>query len=168
MDNKQTTYNLPANWIWTTIGEIGIIESGSTPNRSNSTYFNGKIPWVKSGELNYNIITETEEKITENAISQSNVKVISKGAMLVALYGSTVGKVAILGVDATTNQAIASISVTGSLLNRYLYYYLISAKDHLLKLRKGGAQPNISQVIIKGFSFPLPPLEEQNRIVEMV
>src|SRR5690606_35105643 len=107
------------------------------PDRGNRSYFDGEIPWVKSGELNFDIITDTEEKITPLGLSNSSAKIISAGTLLIALYGATVGKLAFLGIDAATNQAIASITTTKSFNKKYLYYYLIFSREKLLKKRIG-------------------------------
>ncbi|MCK9207042.1 MAG: hypothetical protein M0P66_08025 [Salinivirgaceae bacterium] len=77
MERGKQTYKLPEGWIWTTIGKIAVLSRGGTPSHGNSNYFRGDIPWVKSGELNYNIITDTEEKITQAALDSSSAKVLS-------------------------------------------------------------------------------------------
>lgn len=168
MRELQEKYSLPEGWIWTTIGDIAILSSGGTPDRGNRNYFNGDIPWVKSGELNYNTITETEESITQEALENSNAKIVPSGTLLIALYGSTVGKLAFLGVDAATNQAVASLRTTNSFENKYLYYYLFHNREKLLQKRVGGAQPNISQKILQIFAMPLPSLKEQGLIVHQI
>ncbi len=168
MNKEKSTYKLPEGWVWTTIGEIGVLSSGGTPSRGNSSYFNGDIPWVKSGELNYNIINNTEEKITQEALDFSSAKIIPANSLLIALYGSTVGKIATLGIDASTNQAVASIETFPNLNQRFLYYYLLHNREKLLQKRKGGAQPNISQKILSEFRFPIPPLNEQNQIISKI
>lgn len=161
------TKNIPNTWEWVTIKDIAITSSGGTPDRNNSSYFKGDIPWVKSGELNYNTIVQTDEYITQEALESSSAKVFTKGSLLIALYGNTVGRMAFLGIDAATNQAIASIKPF--IINpKYLYYYLINSKEELLNKREGSAQPNISQKVLNDFSFPLAPIEEQNRIVERI
>lgn len=165
MKEQQEKYNLPEVWIWTTIGDIAILSSGGTPDRDNLSYFDGDIPWVKSGELNFNIITDTEEKITSWGLTNSSAKIISAGTLLIALYGATVGKLAFLGIDAATNQAVASIVTTKSLEKKWLYYYMINNRERLLQKRVGGAQPNISQKILSDFPIPLAPMNEQNRVV---
>ncbi|WP_293302483.1 restriction endonuclease subunit S [Pedobacter sp. UBA4863] len=163
MENK----DIPTHWKWVTLDEIFVTSSGGTPDRKNFNYYVGDIPWVKSGELNYNTITETDEYITQEAIDYSSAKVFPKGSLLIALYGNTVGRMAFLGVDAATNQAVASI--TSFLINtKYLYYYLMSCKEELLNKREGSAQPNISQKVLNKFLFPLAPLEEQNAILEKI
>lgn len=168
MSNEIQNSDLPDGWIWTTIGEIAILSSGGTPDREIQSYFNGNIPWVKSGELNYNIITDTEEKITDIALCHSSAKIIPSGTLLVALYGNTVGKLAFLGVDAATNQAVASIITTSSFEKKYLFYYLINNREKLLQKRIGAAQPNISQKILSNFPLPLPSLEEQRAIISLI
>lgn len=169
MSKEQSKYNLPENWILTSIGEISIIYSGGTPDRKNSSFFKGNIPWVKSGELNHNTILVTEENINNSAIEYSSAKIFPKGTVLVALYGSTVGKLAILGIEAATNQAVAGVITTASIYNRYLYYYLMQNRESLLQKRQGGAQPNISQKILSDFVIPLPStLCEQYQIVEKI
>ena len=165
MKELQEKYTLPEGWIWTSIGEISILSSGGTPDRGNRNYFNGNIPWVKSGELNHNIILDTAEKISDLAIEHSSAKIIPSGTLLIALYGSTVGKLAFLGVPAATNQAVASLITTDSLEKKYLYYYLLINRDRLLQMRIGGAQPNISQKILSNFRIPIPMQDEQLKIV---
>lgn len=144
--------------------------SGGTPSRSTPEFFeNGNIPWIKSGELKNRYVTEVEEKITQLAVNSSSAKIVPKGALLIAMYGATVGEVSQLLFDATTNQAVCSIIPDDSLCDvNYLYRYLQAQKDNLLNLRVGGGQPNISQGIIKDLIVPLPPLEEQRRIASIL
>jgi len=168
MEKEKLIYKLPEGWIWTTIGEIAVLSSGGTPSRGNSSYFRGDIPWVKSGELNYNIITDTEEKITQEALISSSAKIIPANALLIALYGSTVGKIAKIGIEAATNQAVASIITFPHFNQDFLYYYLLQNREKLLKKRKGGAQPNISQRILSDFPLPLPSIKVQNNIVSKI
>ncbi|MEG4202839.1 restriction endonuclease subunit S [Microcoleus sp. Pol7_A1] len=144
--------------------------SGGTPLRSKSDrYYGGHIPWIKSGELKKDVITETEEYITDAALVESSAKLIPSGAILVAMYGATVGQTSILGVEATTNQAICHILPNPQIaIPQFLWYVLRSKLSELLSRRFGGAQPNISQQIIKSTQISLPPLSEQRRIVEIL
>ncbi len=166
MDKEFNKYKLPDNWIWVELGDILETTSGGTPSRGRSDYYNGTIPWVKSGELNYNIITKTEEQITDAALQSSSAKLFPKGTMLIALYGATVGRLAFLGIDASTNQAVCGIFQNSNIHIKYIYYCLMNQYSYLISLSAGGAQPNISQTIIKKVNIPLPPLNEQNRIVD--
>lgn len=85
MEKGKQTYKLPEGWIWTTIGDIAVLSSGGTPSRGNSSYFRGDIPWVKSGELNYNIITDTEEKISQEALDSSSAKIVPANTLLMPI-----------------------------------------------------------------------------------
>ena len=160
--------NIPKHWQIKKLGEVCFTTSGGTPSRGNKSYFEGKIPWVKSGELNKGLITDTEEKISDEAIKNSSAKVFPKGTLLIALYGATIGKLAFLGVDAATNQAICGIYKNESIDSDYLYYYLFSKKPSLVKQGIGGAQPNISQGILKNLDLPIPPFPEQQLIVSKI
>ncbi|WEI23298.1 restriction endonuclease subunit S [Acinetobacter bereziniae] len=144
--------------------------SGGTPSRSNNAFFeNGTIPWVKSGELKNRYITEVEEYITNLAVEKSSAKLVSKGSLLIAMYGATVGEVSQLAFDATTNQAICNIQPDENVCDvNYLYRFLEASKPYLLSRRVGGGQPNISQGVIKDLEVPLPPLSEQRRIAAIL
>lgn len=161
-------YKLPENWCWTRMQEIAQWGSGGTPSRKVSEYYSGDISWVKTGELNDDYIFETEEHITQEAISHSSAKIYPTDTVVIAMYGATIGKVGILGIPAATNQACACAIVKPSTDYKYLFYYAQSQKDDFIKKGKGGAQPNISQEIIKFHQFPLPPLPEQQRIVDRI
>jgi|SanBayMetagenome_1026888.scaffolds.fasta_scaffold12209_2 type I restriction enzyme S subunit len=161
-------YELPEGWVWSAVGEICTTTSGGTPSRKDNTNFGGKIPWLKSGELDNRIIKATEEFITDKGLSESSTRIIPKGTLLIAMYGATVGRLGILGIDAAINQAICAIFIPKQLNQKYLYFYLIHFKDNLLNARKGGAQPNISQQIVNDIYLPLPPLPEQHRIVDKI
>lgn len=166
-ENEQP-YKVPKNWCWTRMENIAQWGSGGTPSRKIPEYYNGDIPWIKTGELNDDYIFETEEHITQEAIFHSSAKLFPENTVAIAMYGATIGKVGILGIAATTNQACAC-GVSNLLVNyKYLFYYARSQKDNFIKKGKGGAQPNISQEIIKSHEFPLPPLSEQHRIVDRI
>lgn len=156
------------DWIECRLEDLFFTTSGGTPSRQKSEYYNGSIPWVKSGELKSNIINETEEYITELAIEKSSAKLFPRGTILLALYGATIGRIAILGVNATTNQAICGIFETRYVITKYTYYYLQSERENLIKSGAGGAQPNISQSIVKALNYPLPPFPEQQAIVKKI
>jgi type I restriction enzyme S subunit len=157
--------DLPENWIETTLGEVALWGSGGTPNRNISEYYGGKIPWFKTGELNEGIVTEAEEYLTDDGLKNSSAKIFPKGSIMIAMYGATIGKCAILGVDGSTNQACAVAQPRKEVEPLYLFHYLRSQKQNIIDKGKGGAQPNISQTVIKEHPIPLPPLPEQKRIV---
>ncbi|MZP31419.1 hypothetical protein GTO91_17120 [Heliobacterium undosum] len=166
--SEDKPFDVPSNWVWVRLGSVAKWGSGGTPSRKFPEYYTGNIPWIKTGELNNNIIFDTEEKITEQAIKNSSAKLFPVNTVVIAMYGATIGKVAILGVEATTNQACACAVCLSCLDYKYLFYYLLSQKEQFIEKGKGGAQPNISQEIIKQHAIPLPPISEQRRIVILI
>lgn len=159
-------FEIPANWKWVRLNDIGTWVAGATPSRRRNDYYGGSIPWVKTGELNNGYIDDTEEHITELALDESSVILNPVGSVLIAMYGATIGKVAILNIEATTNQACCACNTYKGINNRFLFYYLICHKADFIRRSHGGAQPNISKEIILNEVFPLPPLNEQKRIIE--
>jgi type I restriction enzyme S subunit len=132
-------------------------------------YKGGTIPWVKSGELRESVINKTEEHVTEAALNETNVKLVPAGALLLAMYGATVGRLGILGIEATTNQAVCHIIPDQRTADvRFMFHALSNQVSTLIARGVGGAQPNISQGIIKDLELPLPPLPEQRRIAEVL
>ena len=158
------------NWKKEPLGKICKTTSGGTPSRKNQSYYqNGTIPWVKSGELENNIITTSEEFITEEGLLNSNAKIFPAGTLLIALYGATIGKLAFLGIEASTNQAVCGIFQNEKVSLKYLYYYLLFQRPNLIKQGVGGAQPNISQTILKKLEISYPDsITEQQRIVARI
>lgn len=165
---EEQPYEVPENWVWVRLESVASWGSGGTTSRKHEEYYNGDILWIKTGELNNGWIYDTEEKITDEGLKKSSAKLFPPYSVLIAMYGATIGKVAILGVPATTNQACACAVCNQSLLYMYLFYYCISQKNVFIEKGKGGAQPNISQIILKQHPIPLPPLSEQQRIVERI
>ena len=165
---SEQPYQVPGNWCWTRMQNIARWGSGGTPSRKIPEYYKGTIPWLKTGELNDDYIFETEEHITKDAIINSSAKLFPVNTVAIAMYGATIGKVCILGVKAATNQACACGIAYPEINFKYLFYYARSQKNAFINQGKGGAQPNISQEIIKSHPFPLSPLPEQSRIVDRI
>ena len=162
-------YAIPANWTWTQLGYIANWGSGSTPTRGSHEYYDGEITWLKSGELNDNrALVGSDEKITQHALKKGSFRLNQPGDVLFAMYGATVGKVAILAESAVTNQAVCGCTPYDGVLNLFLYYYLIARRQDFRDSSEGGAQPNFSKDKILLYPFPLPPLAEQKRIVAKV
>lgn len=159
---------LPKGWATATLDQIAFWGSGGTPSRRNPEYFLGDIPWVKTGELGAKYIRSAEEHISEKAIKSSSAKLFPKGSVGIAMYGATIGKVSILAIDAATNQACAVAQCYPGVFNEYLYYFLASQLNGFVDAGKGGAQPNISQTILKDWAIALPPTPEQRRIVAKI
>lgn len=153
------------DWVSDELGNLFHTTSGGTPSRRNDDYYKGSILWVKSGELDKGVIFDTEEKISEDAIKNSSAKIFPKGTLLIALYGATIGKLAFLGVDAATNQAICGIFKNENIDSKFLYNFLLFSRRKLISQGTGGAQPNISQTILKKLEFPFPSKPEQRAIV---
>ncbi|MEG4521026.1 MULTISPECIES: restriction endonuclease subunit S [unclassified Microcoleus] len=163
---------IPKDWEATTIGEQASTSSGSTPNRSNPKYWqDGTIAWVKTGEINYTFIQDTEEKITQKALNETSLTVYPVDTVLMAMYGQGVtrGKVGILGIESTTNQACAAIiPKDNKLVSRYLFHYLSYYYDEIRSMSHGSNQSNLNERLIASFPIQLPPIKEQIRIVEMI
>jgi len=138
--------------------------SGGTPARNRKDYFGGSIPWVKSGECNQPLIRSTEETLTELGIEESSARIAPAGAVLVAMYGATAGKIARLEIAAAINQAIlAVIPDETRVLPGYLFWALTASTSALLKRTQGSGQPNLSGELIRGLEVPLPSLPVQAR-----
>ena len=163
----EVPFEIPEGWEWCRLGFIGEWGSGATPSRTNKEYYQGNIPWLKTGDLNDGIITNIPEKITELALKKTSVRLNPVGSVLIAMYGATIGKLGILAIPATTNQACCACKPI-IINNKYLFYFLMSHKETFTKKAEGGAQPNISKEKIVSTLFPLPPLAEQKRIVEKI
>ena len=156
---------LPPDWEWVSLGNICRTTSGGTPSRKNKKYFEGDIPWVKSGELPDGPVSQVEEYITGEAVKNSSAKQFPKGTLLIALYGATVGKLGVLTKEAATNQAVCAIFPPDYLETKYLFWYLRFVRSDLVSQAIGGAQPNISQGIIRNLLIPVAPPLQQKRIV---
>lgn len=168
VSKEEQPYKIPNNWCWTRLENIAEWGSGGTPSRKRKEYYNGNIPWIKTGELNNGYIFNSEEKITELGLKNSNAKLYPINTVIIAMYGATIGKVGILSIEATTNQACACAIVNKNILFKYVFHYLIYQKEAFINKSKGGAQPNLSQEIIKKHEIPLPPINEQQRIVNRI
>jgi type I restriction enzyme S subunit len=155
---------LPKEWKIEKLSEIAKTFSGGTPQRDNKKFWGGKIPWLKSGELNDSEVYSSEEFITEEGLAQSSTKFVKENTLLVALYGATAGRVGIAKKELTINQAICAINLNENMDVSFYFYYLMIIRADLLSKRFGGAQPNLNQQIIKDIILPYPPLPEQHTI----
>ena len=164
--DDEIPFDIPSNWVYTRMGNIGDWGSGSTPAKGNSDYYGGNILWLRTGELNNGVVNDTEIKITDKALKECSFKLNKPGDVLIAMYGATIGKVAIAGKEMTTNQACCGC--TPFIYNKYLFYFLIASKNDFVRKGEGGAQPNISREKLVSHLIPLPPLKEQYRIVSKI
>jgi type I restriction enzyme S subunit len=168
IDKSECGFALPSNWVWERLGNLGDWGAGATPSRSNSNYYGGDIPWFKSGELTADFISESEETVTEAALRDCSLRLNQVGDVLIAMYGATIGKTAILSVVATTNQAVCACTPFAGLSNTYLLLLMKALKPYFISIGAGGAQPNISREKVIATVIGLPPLAEQSRIVTRV
>lgn len=159
---------LPEGWEWKRLEEVVDTSSGGTPSRKRSDFFrHGTIPWLKIGDLNDEVVTASEERITDDALAESSARKLPAGTLLIAMYGS-IGKLGILGMEAATNQAICALETRDEITRDFLYWYLRSQQETLLAAGFGGTQANISQSFLRKLSVPVPPVDEQQRITSRV
>ena len=160
---------IPVSWDVKNIEDVANTMSGGTPKRNRSDYYIGDIPWIKTGELKDKYLYETEECISELAIQESSAKLIPINSVIIAMYGATIGNLTINKIEATSNQACCSIQPNSKLLHfEFLYYTLSFYKEKIIRMGAGGAQPNISQQLVKKLSIPIPSLSEQEEIVNIL
>ena len=140
---------------------------GNGAEWGNSEYYGGNVLWLRTGELNNGVVYDTEIKITKKALQECSLRLNKVGDVLIAMYGATIGKVAIAGNEMTSNQACCACTPLG-VFNYYLFYYLMGSQADFIKKGEGGAQPNISREKLISHLIPIPPLNEQYRIVEQI
>ena len=170
---KETEIGLvPESWFVETIDDHFSVASGGTPSRRIPEFWNGSIPWVKTTEIDYCLIRETEEHITQAALEQSAAKLLEPGTLLLAMYeqGVTRGKVAILGIDAACNQACAAIRPSDDLVSiKYLYHFLSFCYEEIRRLAHGGQQQNLNSNIVRALPVAYPVgKSEQHEIVAIL
>ena len=162
--DEEIPFEIPQGWEWCRMGNIGEWGAGATPSKGNPDYYNGNILWLRTGELNNDIVYDTEIKITEKALKECSLRLNKVGDVMIAMYGATIGKVAIVGKEMTTNQACCACTPIG-IFNWFLFYFLMGSQLDFIKKGEGGAQPNISREKLIAHLMPVPPIEEQHRIV---
>ena len=170
-DFQQTEIGeIPVGWEVVSIDKICTLTSGGTPSRRNLKYWDGDIPWVKTGEIKYKNIVQTEEYITKEGVDNSAAKLVPKGSVLMAMYGQgkTRGQVAMLDIDASLNQACLAMICNEFIHNKYLYFFFVHSYDDLRNLSQEGAQKNLSATLIKTVKIPLPTLSEQLKIASIL
>ena len=161
--------NISSNYPMVKIKDICETAAGGTPSVSVAEYYkDGNINWLKSGDVKQGYIYSVESKITELGLKESSAKIFPINTVLVAMYGATAGQVGILKVESSTNQAVCGIYPSEHILPEFLFYVLKQKKDYLISLSTGGAQPNISQKIIRELSIPLPPISIQKQIIDEI
>ena len=164
----QSTFSQKGDdWEVKTLGEVCLTTAGGTPLKSKREYYeNGDIPWLLSGEVCQKEITSSKNFITRIGVENSSAKLYPPDSVLIAMYGATAGQAGILRFEATSNQAVCAILPNEQYLPEFIYYFFLNEKKTLVAKAAGNAQPNISQKKIKDTSIPVPPLAEQERIVD--
>lgn len=142
--------------------------SGGTPSRKKAYYFNGDIPWLRTQEVDWNNIYDTEIKITAEAIKNSSARVIPENCVIIAMYGATAGKTGINKIPLTTNQACCNLQINPQIaMYKYVYYWFCKNYE-IIKSLGQGSQNNINAQIIKDYPIPIPSLAGQRRIVSIL
>lgn len=163
---------IPKEWEVKRLGDIADITSGTTPLRSNSKYYNnGVIPWVKTTDLNNGTLYETEEKVSIEAVEKTSLKMLPKGTVLVAMYGGfrQIGRTALLGIDATINQALSALMCKSSVTSPFVLAWLNCRVNYWKRLAASSRKdPNITGNEVAKFPILIPSKEEQNSIVEVL
>jgi restriction endonuclease S subunit len=160
---------LPKTWRIKTLADVADWTSGGTPSSKDSMLYGGNIPWIVIGDLTEGVVLETEKTISKKGLDSSNAKKLPVGTVMVAMYGASIGRTGVMGKEMTTNQAIAcGIPKDEEILGKYLLYFLQSQKNEFIAAGKGGAQPNISQGVVKSWKIPLPPIDEQLEIINEI
>jgi type I restriction enzyme S subunit len=160
---------LPKTWRIKTLADVADWTSGGTPSSKDSTLYGGNIPWIVIGDLTEGVVLQTEKTITKKGLASSSAKKLPVGTVMVAMYGASIGRTGVMGIEMTTNQAIAcGIPKDEEILGQYLLYFLQSQKNEFIAAGKGGAQPNISQGVVKSWQIPLPPIDEQLQIINEI
>lgn len=166
-NNSKVIYS--KNYEVTQIQKICSVGSGGTPSRTNREYYKGSIPWIKTGEVINDVITDTEEKITKDAIENSSARLFSEGSLIIAMYGQgkTRGRTAKLGIESSTNQACAVLFDIDEniVLTDYLWVYLMNEYERLRAMASGNNQPNLNAQMIKNYPLVIPPMDLQKQIV---
>jgi len=158
---------VPKHWSVGALSYLCLIETGSTPNRGEPSYWNGTIPWVKTGEINWAPISEAEELISEAGLANSAAKLAKPGTLLMAMYGqgATRGRVALLEIEAAYNQACAAMSFGQRILPTFARYFFMAAYSYIRDNGNETSQMNLSAGLIAKLKITIPPIEEQEKIV---
>ena len=152
---------------WKTLGEVANCFSGGTPKTSNSSFYDGEIPWIRSGEINFNVIKKSERNITKEGLEKSSAKMIKKNSVVLAMTGATVGRTAVVEIETSSNQSVAAIETNNRIINyKYLFYFLAKEYNNLKKLGQG-ALTSLNLSIIKNIKIPVPSIETQEKIVKI-
>jgi len=152
---------IPSHWeVWKATHGFRRIGSGTTPKSDDPLYYDGDFPWITTSELRETTITDTSQKITGEALQKyPTLKLYQAGSLAIAMYGATIGRLGILGINATVNQACCVFAESIVFNTKFFYYWLWMRRPILISLSTGGGQPNLSQDDLKQLRIPIPPLD---------
>jgi len=154
---------------WVRLGDVCVTSSGGTPLKSKREYYeNGTIPWLTSGEVRQGHVSTSKQFITKQALEDSSAKVFPRNTILIAMYGATAGQVGLLDFESSTNQAICGVLPNDKFYPEFLYQFLLTITKDFVNQATGAAQPNISQAVIRDTFIPVPDLEKQHKIAEII
>ncbi len=161
---------IPAHWEVKKISYcFKTIGSGTTPKSNNPDYYNGDFNWLQTGDLNDGIIVNTSKKITQKALDDyTTLRFYPIGSVVIAMYGATIGKLGLLNIETTTNQACCALANPKNVDSKFVFYWFLSVRQEIISLSYGGGQPNINQEQIKNLKLQVPPPEEQKAIVNYI
>lgn len=162
--------DIPKDWsMWKLAHAFNEIGSGTTPPTSNEEWFKGDIPWITTGELREKVIVDTKKKLTKDTLKAfPTLRKYPVGSVAIAMYGATIGRLGILGVEATTNQACCVMTHSKQINNKYLFYWLWAFKEDIIRLSSGGGQPNINQEKVASLRVSAPVSKEQQKIANFL
>lgn len=161
---------LPEGWHRSTLGEIARITSGGTPDRSEPSYWGGSVPWVTTGEIQFNTITDTVEKITEAGLKNSSARLLPPGTLLMAMYGQgkTRGQVAKLAIEASTNQNSAAILLNEGHDPDFYFQFLSWKYDEIRDFGHSGGVSHLNAGLLKLIGVPVAPIDEQRKVARIL
>lgn len=158
--------NIPSSWnMWKIVHVCPYVASGTTPSSDSIEYYGGETLWITTGELRETIIFDTKKKVTSKALMKfPTLRIHPAGSVAIAMYGATIGRLGILGVEATTNQACCVMPPSDKIFNKYLFYWLLATRQEIINLSSGGGQPNVNQEKIASLKVSAPSYSEQIQI----
>jgi len=162
--------DIPSQWeMWKLNHAYEYIGSGTTPPSNSDELYGGNIPWVTTGELREKEIVSTSKNVSEETIRKfPTLRKYPQGSVAIAMYGATIGRLGILGVEATTNQACCVMTESNEVENKYLYYWLQAFRQDIINLASGGGQPNINQEVVASLKISLPGNLDQQKIANFL
>lgn len=167
---SEQTSTIPKGWKMTTLGEVAEkIFSGGTPSTQRADFYGGTIPWLRTQEVNFNYICDTDIKITEEGLANSSAKWVPENSVIIAMYGNSAGRVAFSKIRTTTNQACCNFVADKEKSDPlFIFFNLRGRYSEIESMANGGAQQNLSGLLLKELSLNLPPLPEQHAIATVL